>query len=305
MRYNDVAINIYASVDNNIISRNTITGNRIGIQALVCHNNIIENNKIFRNTGTGIHLSGGHDNILQYNDITENGNGTILDWAVFFGPFICRDNSIIENNITNNHQYGLSLVGASFNTISGNKIVENMDGICLDDDVVNYEGMVYMPPDSNTMIRNEIWRNSRYGLQLINSSINIIFHNNLIKNGDHLTLENSNDIWHNGCEGNFWSNYSGTDLNGDGIGDTLLPWETVDNLPLMNPYWNPGDINHDLKVDIKDIAIAAKAYGTVPGIPYWNCHADITGSEYLVPDNQVDIRDIALIAMNYGKTYWY
>lgn len=67
--------------------------------------------------------------------------------------------------------------------------------------------------------------------------------------------------------------------------------------------WNVADINDDLKVDIKDLAIAASAYGSFPRHPDWNPIADITGSEHLVPDDRVDIRDLALIASNYGEIY--
>lgn len=56
-----------------------------------------------------------------------------------------------------------------------------------------------------------------------------------------------------------------------------------------------GDINGDGKVDIRDINIAAKAYGIVPGNSNWNPNADINS------DGKVDIRDIALIAKNYGQ----
>jgi PKD repeat protein len=62
-----------------------------------------------------------------------------------------------------------------------------------------------------------------------------------------------------------------------------------------------GDLNGDGKVDMKDIAIAAAAFGTYPGDPRWNPDADITGRVYLVPDGTVDMRDIALIAKNFGK----
>ena len=67
--------------------------------------------------------------------------------------------------------------------------------------------------------------------------------------------------------------------------------------------WKLTDVNDDLKVDIKDIATAAKAFGSFPSHPRWNPFADITGSEYLVPDGKIDIRDIALIAKNYGEVY--
>lgn len=105
------------------------------------------------------------------------------------------------------------------------------------------------------------------------------------------------NTWDNGSEGNFWSNYNGSDFDGDGIGDTYLPWEGVDHYPLMNRYWNPADINHDLEVDIRDVSTAARAYGSYLGHERWNPHADIG------VDDEINIRDIALIARNYGKTW--
>ena len=63
----------------------------------------------------------------------------------------------------------------------------------------------------------------------------------------------------------------------------------------------PWDINGDGKIDIKDIAIVAKAYGSIPGFHNWNPDADITGPTPLVPDGKVDIRDIALVASHYGE----
>jgi len=63
-----------------------------------------------------------------------------------------------------------------------------------------------------------------------------------------------------------------------------------------------GDINGDGKVDIRDISVAAQAFGTIAGDPRWNPDADITGTMYLVPDGFVNIRDVALIAKNFGKS---
>jgi parallel beta-helix repeat protein len=59
----------------------------------------------------------------------------------------------------------------------------------------------------------------------------------------------------------------------------------------------PGDVNIDGKVDIKDIAFAAKAFGSYPGHPAWNYTVDEN------EDNKIDIKDIALIVKNFGKTY--
>jgi hypothetical protein len=57
----------------------------------------------------------------------------------------------------------------------------------------------------------------------------------------------------------------------------------------------------DGKVDIRDLALAAKAYGSHSGDPKWNPNADLTGATTGLPDNKVDIRDLAVAAKNYGK----
>jgi len=57
------------------------------------------------------------------------------------------------------------------------------------------------------------------------------------------------------------------------------------------------DLNGDGKIDIKDISIVAKAYGTHPGDPLWNPIADING------DSKVDIKDVSTVAKHYGETF--
>jgi len=57
-----------------------------------------------------------------------------------------------------------------------------------------------------------------------------------------------------------------------------------------------GDLNGDGQVDIRDLAVLAKAFGSYPGHPRWDPNADLN------KDNMVDIRDIAMAAMNFGKT---
>ena len=56
------------------------------------------------------------------------------------------------------------------------------------------------------------------------------------------------------------------------------------------------DTNYDGKVDIKDIATAAKAFGTQPGDTRWEKESDV------VLDNRIDIKDIASIAKDFGKS---
>jgi len=58
-----------------------------------------------------------------------------------------------------------------------------------------------------------------------------------------------------------------------------------------------GDVNGDNKVDIRDIAVAAVAFGSYTGHPRWNPQADIN------QDDRIDIRDLVQVAKNFGKTY--
>lgn len=75
----------------------------------------------------------------------------------------------------------------------------------------------------------------------------------------------------------------------------------------INPYDNTssdvqikvkltGDINGDGTVDIRDISMAARAYGSYPGHPRWNPQADFN------KDGIVDIRDLVFVARHFGKT---
>lgn len=56
-----------------------------------------------------------------------------------------------------------------------------------------------------------------------------------------------------------------------------------------------GDINIDYKVDILDVALAAKAFSSYPGHPRWDPRGDMN------LDNIVDITDVSLIAQNFGQ----
>lgn len=110
----------------------------------------------------------------------------------------------------------------------------------------------------------------------------------------------TNNTWDNGWEGNYWSDHNGTDSNGDGISDTphIINVNNTDNYPLMNRYWNPGDINHDLKVDIYDAVLVCVAYTSTPSDPHWNPHCDIAE-----PYGIIDIYDVVMMAGSYGKEY--
>jgi uncharacterized protein (DUF2141 family) len=57
----------------------------------------------------------------------------------------------------------------------------------------------------------------------------------------------------------------------------------------------PGDVNGDFKVDMTDVALVARAFGSTPASSNWNPNADING------DGVVNMKDIALVARHFGQ----
>jgi len=55
-----------------------------------------------------------------------------------------------------------------------------------------------------------------------------------------------------------------------------------------------GDFNNDGKINMKDIAVVAKAFGSAPGDPNWTPEADLNN------DGKIDMKDISIIAKTFG-----
>ncbi|MCJ7425432.1 dockerin type I domain-containing protein [Candidatus Bathyarchaeota archaeon] len=170
------------------------------------------------------------------------------------------------------------------------------------------------------MVENEIW-NCTVGVEVFNSDGRIVknsihdnlegiwmesnvenctlYHNSLFNNTQHVYLQppfQGASNWTNGCEGNYWDNSTTVDSNGDGIVDNpyVINPINIDNCPLMSRYLR-GDVNHDGKVDVRDVARVAKAFGSYPGHASWNPHADIN------EDLKIDVRDVAATCIRFGS----
>jgi len=267
---------------NNTVSGNNITNNYEGVELDSSSNNTVSGNNITNNSDGVWLYSSSNYNTVSGNYITNNGYGVFLDSS--------SNNTVSGNNITNSDQYGVCLsMHSTSNIVSENNIANNYAGVGLDFS------------SSNTVSGNNITDNNLYAFWLGSSSFNIIYHNNFVANNLRILLIDSiNNTWDNGCEGNFWSDFTGSDSNGDGIGDTpyIIDGSNQDSYPLMNPYWNPTDINHDLTVDIFDVMLACVAYSSTPSDLNWNCHCDIAE-----PYGIIDIFDIVTIIGSYGEEY--
>jgi hypothetical protein len=115
------------------------------------------------------------------------------------------DNQILGNTITSLRTYGVKFAhSSSDNLIMGNGFYDAGCAVDIDSG------------GNNTFYRNNFVDNSR----------------NVQAYGD--------NVWDNGSVGNFWSDYIGADIDGDGIGDTPYIVEYDDDLrdryPLMAPF---------------------------------------------------------------------
>jgi parallel beta-helix repeat protein len=292
------------SADNNTIIDNTIIDNEsTGVEIEEgSKGNIIANNNISSNKYEGIYVIHSDSNIIVNNLLSFNGHGNPP--LIYPGiKLMYSNNNTLAKNIILNNSGGIIVyfdwcsISACYNTIEYNFVENNDYGIIL-----QYGGNQSNP---STATYNQVYENTLksngYGLYLIGVDNNTFYHNNFLGNTvAQVVAENSTNTWDNGCEGNYWSDYNGTDSDGDGIGDTpyFIDGNNTDCYPLMNLYWNPGDVDHDLDVDLYDAVKLLTAYGSKLGDEEYSPQCDIAE-----PYGKINLYDAVLLLANYGKKY--
>ena len=164
-------------------------------------------------------------------------------------------NTILNNTSSSSSTTGIVLLISSHNTISGNTLRSSYSGISLSSS------------NDNTISGNTCNSNRVYGLSLHSSNYNIIYLNNLSNNSDGNTgvSASTTNTWnsptlifynytggsyHKNYLGNYYSDYTGTDDDGNGIGNSAYTeGGTTDNYPLMatadhyslQAWWLSGD----------------------------------------------------------------
>jgi len=171
--------------------------------------NVVINNLTVQNTTSssesyGILIWQARNVTIQNNVVIRNYYNILLDNSTF-----CK---ILDNKIADSYNSGIVFrSGSSYNEIISNSIMENPNGI-----------YIQAFSQNNTFYRNNIINNTR--------QVNI--------------FPPAPSSWDNGVEGNYWSDYEGTDQDGDGIGDAgLLPHLGVDSYPLIE-IWNKTRTYH-------------------------------------------------------------
>jgi parallel beta-helix repeat protein len=229
----------------NSISENYIAHNNQGIWLESSgHNNIFGNN-ITANNYNGIKLNHGSNNTIYKNNITNNDWGFVLEYS--------SDTSISMNRVVANNYHGITLSYSTKNRISENNITDNESAIGLwysskhnsvfANNITNNDFGIGIHYSSNNSINaNSVRLNTWQGIHLEWSSNNTFSGNNLIDNTQQANIGEPSyaNFWDNGIEGNYWSDYNGTDYDQDGIGGSpyIIDANNRDNYPLMGMFSN-------------------------------------------------------------------
>ena len=200
------------------------TGDGIGIDLSGKGNITIKNMKI-EAFGYGICLYESSNSSIYGNSVTNNTEGIEVSCSsnarIYGNEVRANDHygvrlgyssnvTICRNNVTDNEYYGIRLGQSSNVTIRENNITDN--GYC--------GIMLYNFSNNNSICGNNIKVNKQYGIRLQDSSGNFIYHNNFVNNTIQIYTEDSVNVWGDGLEGNYWSDYDRADTNRDGIGDS-------------------------------------------------------------------------------------
>jgi nitrous oxidase accessory protein len=205
----------------------TATGDRIQIAG----------NNITTGPTTGLSISGSYCNITENTSdglIGLSGSSNAIGRNCFSEISVSGD----SNTITNNTCWNLDLSNANHNTISRNNIGTSTP---------RHVGINVGGNSSHNVFDGNIITVVTYVVRFYGGSAenNTFYHNNFMgqydTNHNYVYLNNLTEtlnFWDNGREGNYWDDYNGTDVNGDGIGDTpyVIDADNVDYYPLMFPF---------------------------------------------------------------------
>jgi nitrous oxidase accessory protein len=249
--------------DANRIHHNEIRDILFGIYLLEADSNSIAGNTIvgrgaldYGQRGSGIHIWNSYDNAFEANTIFDARDGFYIQYA---------SRTVIVGNMVFDTRYGVHYMYADSNDFSSNTFFRNVAGAAImysrgirfrhnvfahnrgfasygllfqdchnveaDSNVIadNVVGMFFESSTNNVFRHNIIAQNDLALKMFQNSEGNMFSENNFIDNISPLVIvgRRTESQWNDRGRGNYWSTYSGYDLDSDGIGDVPMKIQNV------------------------------------------------------------------------------
>ena len=254
---------------NNTVRNNSATNNDYGIHLdSSCCNNLTDNT-VSNNADYGLYLDFSRHNSLTGNTVSNNEYGLYLDSSSnnntltgntalnnYDGIILYSScyNNLTGNTAHSNNGHGIYLYSSCYNNLTGNtahsnnghgfyvRLSSNNNSLMGNTAHSNNKHGFYLrlSSNNNSLTGNTASNNSVYGVFLYASNNNQIY-NNYFDDGIN-TYDSGSNIWNitktpgpnivggSWLGGNYWSDYTGDDTNGDGLGDSLLPYNASGNI---------------------------------------------------------------------------
>jgi len=227
-RYQGFGVYVYRS-NNTLLEDNVFSGCSFSVRAETSFNVTVVSSSFLGDSGFF-----GSAGVYAYNSQT----GSIINnvfHAVHVGVYLINGSTgftIKNNTFTSSIFLGVNLAASSQNWVVRNTFTDNNSSIEMKNNGNN-----------NKVIGNTIQRSQTAGLIFSNSANNVIHHNNFINNTKQVKFVSTPTInsWNTSgdfSEGNYWSDYTGTDADRNGIGDQWYDIATGnrDARPLIGPF---------------------------------------------------------------------
>jgi parallel beta-helix repeat protein len=135
--------------------------------------------------------------------------------------------TVKENDVHGHGYYGVNANASLNGVITQNIVYEN-----------DYDGIGLLDSNSCRITENLVMDNTFFGIWIDSSYYNAIYHNNVINNWDQASSNSALNTWNNTVEGNYWGDYTGVDLDRNGIGDGWYEADSgnIDYYPLVGMF---------------------------------------------------------------------
>ena len=239
----------------NVVENNTLTDVLFGIYLYDAHRNTVRGNAVTGRQeletgerGAGIHLWNSTQNSIDSNVISYTRDGMYIQSS---------PRNVMTGNRVSKLRYGLHFMNSDENRFEGNVFQDNVAGAaimysagivlrrnafihnrgfssfgilfqdcrkCITEEnlIANNATGVFLEALRDSVFRRNTISENDVAAQVFSSSENNVFtENNFIANISPLRMvgKSTSTTWSTDSVGNYWSDYSGHDLDGDGVGD--------------------------------------------------------------------------------------